>query len=239
MHIALERQELCQRKCGPWCYDALHGRVVGQIQEHGRIAQRATLIKAPAKELGVIVTHTECHKNDGKLFIRVGNMRLTRDLGRQLVVRQTTAGKDRQLLAAHQRVHAVDGRNARHNHILRIDAPRGVDGCPIDVAQSVRDGRLDAVDRLAQAIKNTSKHLHRHGHAQRRAGESQSWARDTQASGATKDLDDGPALTRLQNTPTPHLATGQQYLDGLIIADIAHALDDYDRSGYLAQALVQ
>ena len=73
-------------------------------------------------------------------FARVSHYHLARqrcladDLCRELVVRQAAAGEDRQLLPAHEGVHAVDRRHAGLNAITRVGAPYRVDGLAVDVA---------------------------------------------------------------------------------------------------------
>ena len=60
--------------------------------------------------------------------------RLPDDLGGNAVVRQAVSGKDRQLLASHQCIHPVDGRQARLDKFARIAPGIGVDRQPIDIA---------------------------------------------------------------------------------------------------------
>ena len=45
--------------------------------------------------------------------------RILRDLARQLIVRHAAGGEQRQLLAAHQAVHQVDGRDAGLDEVAR------------------------------------------------------------------------------------------------------------------------
>ena len=45
-----------------------------------------------------------------------------------LVVRQTSGGEDGDLLATGDRVHHIDGRDTRLDHLLRVDTRPRVDG---------------------------------------------------------------------------------------------------------------
>ena len=51
---------------------------------------------------------------------RVASYCLPRNLRRQLVVRQSVAGKDRQLLTSHKRVHQIDGGDAGLDEVARV-----------------------------------------------------------------------------------------------------------------------
>jgi hypothetical protein len=87
---------------------------------------------------------------------------LAHDLRRQLVVRHTGAGEERQFLAAQQGIHAVDGRDAGLDVIARINARGRVDRLPVDIGITVGQWLRAAVQRFAQTVEDTSEHFFGH-----------------------------------------------------------------------------
>ena len=76
--------------------------------------QHAAFLKGTAEVVGHVVVHAHGGKNNGEIGARSssGDFRLPDDLGGQLVVPHAGAGENRQLLAADQGHHAVDGGDA-------------------------------------------------------------------------------------------------------------------------------
>jgi len=229
VHIPVEGQELGQRQGHARGHDALHGRVIGEVQEHRRVRERAGFRKGGAEELGVVVLDAHGTKDDGKALVARGDARLAGDLGGQFVVRQPSAGEHRQFLPADEGVHAVDGGDARHDEVARIGAPGGVDRRAVHVPAILGDGRGDAIHRLAEAVQHPPEHRRRHRSPQGLPGKPHPGARHLQPAGAAPHLHYGGSGAGLEHAAPPDLAIGQQHLGGLIVAHPAGPLDDDDR----------
>ena len=101
--------------------ETLHHRIVGQIQEHGHVVGHAALLKGMPEEVRHVMLDAHGGKNDGKLLIRVlAQRRLFYNLGGQLIMWQTVAGENRQLLSADQRCQSVDGGDSGVNIVSRV-----------------------------------------------------------------------------------------------------------------------
>jgi len=111
--------------------------VVGQVEEETDVLHGAVLDKVLLEEARRL--HVDAHggEDDGEVVrVRVVHVLagqldqagLAADLRRDLVVRQAGGRKDRDLLATRDAVHGVDGRDARLDHLLGVDARARVDG---------------------------------------------------------------------------------------------------------------
>ena len=81
----------------------------------------AAFLKGPAEKLCHIVLHAHGSKDNCKLLVRVISQRcLLHDLRRQLIMRKSVSGKDRQLLSPDQGHQTVNGRNSGTDIISRI-----------------------------------------------------------------------------------------------------------------------
>ena len=83
----------------------------------------------------------------------------TRDLRRHLAVWQSRAAEDRQFLAAHERVEAVDGRDAGLDKLRRVIPCAGIYRLAVDVATGLGDQSRSVVRRFAQPGKDPSEHI--------------------------------------------------------------------------------
>ena len=109
MLAAVKGQVLGEGQGDPRRQEAFHARRVRQGKEHDCPGQGTRFPEISDKEFRNIMLDPHRGKNDGKLDLLVQEPRLPDDLGGHPVVRQTVAGKHRELLAAHERVHPVDG----------------------------------------------------------------------------------------------------------------------------------
>ena len=132
----LEREVLGRRQRVARRQQALHARFVGEVQEHGRVTERAARFHREPELVGRVVRHADAGKDDGEAFLALGaaQARPLRDLRGQPVVRQAARREERQLLSAHQAVHHVDGRDAGLDEIARQRAPGRIDREAFDAA---------------------------------------------------------------------------------------------------------
>ena len=112
----------------------LNGRVVGQIDEQYGPVYGAAPAEIIDKELRFFKRDAHGGKDHRKFFVTAGHLSLTGDLSSKLIVRQAVSGENRQLLTAHQRIQAVDDRDAGLNKFRRIIPGIGIDRQAIDVA---------------------------------------------------------------------------------------------------------
>ncbi len=108
----------------------LDGRVVGPVQEH-HASGPAPRPRAKRVEEGVVLAvggadGREDHREG--LALAGAHAGLADDLRGELEAGRPAHGEDRQLLPAHQRVHPVDGRDARLDEVRRLGAPGDVHG---------------------------------------------------------------------------------------------------------------
>ena len=112
---------------------------------------------------------THRREDNGKRFVRAAHLRLSRNLGCQIRMRQTGRRENRQFLTAHQRVQTVDGRNTGLDEFLRVVAGRRVHRQTIDIAAFLRQDLRTAVDWIAQTVKDASQHILRYAKFHRSA----------------------------------------------------------------------
>ena len=104
MHIALERQILCNRKRNLRRDQTFHHRIVGQVKEHAHMIRNAALVKCLAEELCNVMLNTHRAEHNREVLVRpVAQGRLLNDLRRQLVVGKSVSREDRKLLPADHR----------------------------------------------------------------------------------------------------------------------------------------
>ena len=82
-------------------------------------ASTPRLLEVAHEELRDVVLDAHAGEDDGELDVLAQELGLADDLRGDLVVRQAVAAEDRQLLPAHQRVHAVDGGDAGLDEVAR------------------------------------------------------------------------------------------------------------------------
>ena len=66
------------------------------------------------------------------------------------------AGKDRQLLTAHQRCKRIDGGNAGLNVVFRIFTRNGIDGSAVDIAHGLGIDLAEPVDGTAESVEHAT-----------------------------------------------------------------------------------
>ena len=146
-----------QRHAG--CCDTLNGRVVCKVYKHDRAVDGARLAEAFDEEVRFLKRDTHSRKHNDERVVRAAHLSLTCDLCGKLGMGQTGSGEDRQLLAAHQRVQTVDGRNTGLDEFLRVVAGRRVHRQTVDVVAAVGQNLRTVVNGAAEAVENTTQHV--------------------------------------------------------------------------------
>ena len=94
----------------------------------------SAFLKGTAEKFCHIIFNAHCCENNGKFLIGILSQRgLLYDLCGQLIVRQTIAGKDGQLLATDQGGQSVDGGNTGVNIVTGIFTGYRVQRQSVDV----------------------------------------------------------------------------------------------------------
>ncbi len=136
--------------------DALDRRRIRERQEHDDAGKDARFFEGVDEEPRDVVLDAHAGEHHDELFVGGEYLRLADDLGGEPVVRQAVPRKYRQLLAADQGVHAVDGRNARLDEVARILAGIGVDRIAVHVDELRRIHFGIAVDGLAESVEHAA-----------------------------------------------------------------------------------
>ena len=103
----IEGEVLGDRQGDPRRRDALDERVLDSVHEEDDVADRGALLEDVADIGGVRVGDADRGEDDGEGLV-LRDARLRRHLSRELEVRQSADGEDRQLLATDERGKAVD-----------------------------------------------------------------------------------------------------------------------------------
>ena len=159
LHIHFKGKEFSGRQGDARRDEALDGGVVGQIEEHHRAGQRPRGLELVDEERRLALGDAHGREHDGELLLAAQDLGLPGDLRGNLVVRQSRAAKDGKFLSPHQRVQAVDRRDAGLNELLRTLPGDGIDGRSDDRQPLFGDERRQSVDRLAQAAEPAADHL--------------------------------------------------------------------------------
>ncbi len=155
MKVSLEGQKLRQCQGDARCHQAFHRCIVGQVEKECRSGEQAGRGETLLEKCRCIVRNTESSEDDCERLTLTRNAGLQGDLGSELVVGQARAGEDGQLLAPHQRVHAVDGRNARLDKILRVGPYRRIQRSTVNVHSRLGQRRRQAVFGTPQTVEDT------------------------------------------------------------------------------------
>ena len=159
MLAAVEREVLGQRQRHARRQQSFHAGRIGERKKHHRAGQRAGVLEIADEKFRDVVLDAHRGEHDGKAGVRLQQPRLPDDLRGNAVVRQAVAGKNRQLLAAHQRVHAVNRGNARLDEFARIAPRKRIDRQTVHIAAIGGKCGCAAISRPAQAVKNAAQHL--------------------------------------------------------------------------------
>ena len=143
---------------------------------------------------------------------------------------QTGSGEDRQLLAAHQRVQTVDGRNTGLDEFLRVVAGCRVHRQTVDVVAAVGQNLRAVVNGAAEAVENTPQHVFAYAQFHRSAEEAHAAVRKVDAGGAFKKLHQRVALVNFQHLAAALFTVCKFNFRQLVIRYVFNALYEHQRT---------
>mmetsp|Transcript_30746 Transcript_30746/g.82329 ORF Transcript_30746/g.82329 Transcript_30746/m.82329 type:complete len:468 (-) Transcript_30746:264-1667(-) len=214
-HVLLARvREVLGRGEGkPGRHDALDGGVVRQVHEQHDVLHGAVLLEVALEEGGGLPVHAHGPEHDAEVLLGVVAHVLALDQGglpahlcRDLVVRQTRRGEQRQLLPAHHRIHGVDRADAGLDHFLGVHARLGVERRAIDVQEVLRQHCWAFVDGLPGAVECAAQEIIRDRHLEGVARELDVAVLVVDIAGALEDLHNCLLLVHLEDLALPHRA---------------------------------
>ncbi|KAI0564002.1 hypothetical protein FGB62_31g125 [Gracilaria domingensis] len=225
VHAALVREVLGGGEGEARRDDTFDGGVVGQVEEERDLAHGAVLLKVLPEEARGLHVDSHGGEHDGKVGVLavavlgvLDEPGLATDLGGDLVVRQAGGAEERDLLAARNGVHDIDGGDSGLNHLLGVGSGLRVDGGAGNVQVGLRDDGRAVVDGLARSVEDAAEHVPGHGRLHDFAGELDVGVAVVDAGGALEDLDDGPFAVDLQHLAAALGAVAQGEGDDLGVA---------------------
>ena len=144
-------------------------------------------------------------------------------------MRQSRAGEQRQLLAAHQAVHQIDGRHPGLDEIARQGAHRRVDRESIDAHPANRRHRRACVGRLTDAVEGSAQHAGADAEQQRLVPDADARVAHSQTHGGFEHLDDEGTLIDCSDASDPLAAIVVEHIDARVEADLDLALEKQQR----------
>ncbi len=180
----------------------LNNGIVGHIQEHYNPLYGSRFLKAAAEIIRNVVLNPHGGKNNREVLpFRVRYFRLTHYLNRQLVMRKTGTGKNRQLLPSDKRHQTIYGAYTRVNVISRIRAGYGIQGLTVNIGVLFWKNRTQSVNWFSHSIKHSSQHLFRQRHFQRFSAEYRLCVSERKSSSALKHLQYDLIAVHLNHAP--------------------------------------
>ena len=230
MHALVKRQILGCRQRQTRGGNSLYRCIIGQVDEHNRAVNGAGLPEALLEEVCLLEGDAHGGKNHREGLIGSPHLGLPCNLGSQLVVRQSGAGENRQLLSADQCIQAVNGRNAGLNKLLRIGPGRRVHGQSVDVHALLRQQLRSPVNGAAHTVKHTAQHIRGYAQLHGVPKETHLAGLQVNARGGIIELHQSIAAVDLQHLAAPLLSAGKGDLGHLIVGHVFHALHQHQRT---------
>ncbi len=143
---------------------------------------------------------------------------------------QAAAGEQRQLLAAHEAVHQVDGRDARLDEIARQGAPGRIDGHAVDAQAAHRRYRRLAVDRAAHAVEDATQHVRPDVEADRLGLHGNHGIAHSEPGCGFEHFDDHAVLVERCHAAQALDAVAADDLHGFVEADVDGPLEEQQRA---------
>src|SRR4030043_43738 len=153
VHIFIECQMFCKGQCGPWCDQPLNRRVISKRQKEGDVFEGSAFLKGAGEEPRYVMLYSHRSENNGELGIRSPYFCLPCDLCSKFIVGQAVAGKNREFLAADERIHSINNRNTGLYEIPGVLSSGRIDRHSIDVQLEVASLRRPSVDGMSQAVE--------------------------------------------------------------------------------------
>ena len=159
VHIFFKRQVLCCRQRHTGRGDTFYRRVIRQVDKQYGTVNGSCFLKGFYEEVGLFKCNTHCREYNGEVLVFAKYLCLSCDLRRQLIVRQTGTGEDRQLLSTYQCVQSVDGGHAGLDKLGRVYTGRRVHRQAVDISSLFRKDLRSVVNGASQSVKDTAQHI--------------------------------------------------------------------------------
>jgi len=230
VHVQVEGEVLGAGQGEPRRRDALDGRLVGQVEEQDGPLERPGVAEVLDEEIRLFEGDAHGAEDDREFSLPGQDLGLPGDLGGDPRMGQAARGEDRKLLAADERVHAVDRRNARLDELGGIIPGVGIDRASVDVEPFAGDDLRPLVLGPARSVEDPADDLLGHPELLGAAQEPDPGARDIQADRPFEDLDDGLLSGDVEDRAAADEAARGFDLDELAVLDVRDLLDDEQRS---------
>src|SRR2546426_8398843 len=229
VHTDFVREVLGRRQRHPRRDEPFDRGVVCEVEEQDRPLEGARALEVVHEDAGVLVGDAHRREDDAERVLAPEDLRLSRDLQGDLVVRQARAGEQRELLTADQGVQPVDRRDAGLDELRGMIAGVRVDRGPLDLHALLRQDRRPSVRRLARSGQDAAEHLPRHAEFDCLPQELDA-RRAVYSGGALKDLNDDDVRRRVEDLSPVAPAVRELDLDQLVVAHRLRLLDEDQRS---------
>ena len=219
--------------------NTFHGGVIGQVAEQHGTVNGAGALELADKELRLLKGDADGGEHHGEVGAFVSqHLGLPGDLRRQIGVRQAGAGENRQLLAANQRVQAVNGGNTGLDELVGIVTGSGVHGQAVDVPVLFRQDLRAAVNGLAHAVEHPAQHIAGHAQLQGVSQKTNLGVRQIDPGGRLEELDYGGVAVDLQHLAPADGAVVQLDLHQFVIGDVFHHANHHQRAADLLNGFI-
>ena len=238
MHSKVKGQVLSGRQCHTRGGNALDRWIIGQVGKQHRAVDGAGTAELINKEFRFLKGDTDGGENYSKVALAIQYPRLTGNLSRQLGVRQTGAGEDRQLLPSYQGVQAINGRDAGLDKLIGVVAGGWVHCQTIDIPVFIRQNSRTIIDGLAHSVKYTAQHIAGNRQLQRVTQKPDLGLRQVDAGGSLKQLHHGGIAVDLQHLAAAGGTVCQFDLRQFIIGHALHMVHYHQRTGDLPDRFI-
>jgi len=155
-------------------------RIICQVQKQRDTLHGTILLEITSKESRSLQVDTHGTKDDAEVLCMtimyglvglVDKTSLSTNLSGDFIVRQTGGREDGNLLTTGDRVHCVNGRDTRRNHLFGVDARIRVDGGTVDVEVIFGEHLWALVNGATRTVKDSTQHVFGHAELETVAGE--------------------------------------------------------------------
>ena len=144
---------------------------------------------------------------------------------------QAGGREDGELLAAHEGVEPVDGRNAGLNELLRVVAGGGVHGQAVDIHALFGQDLGAAVDDAAEPVEDAGEHILADAELHGAAEEADLAFGEVDAGGGLEELDESIGAVDLEHLAAALFAVCEGDFAELVINDAFDAAHQHQRAG--------
>ncbi|KAH3668808.1 hypothetical protein OGAPHI_002563 [Ogataea philodendri] len=209
-----------------WSDDSFNGWVVGQIQEQRGSVQRSVFLEILLEETRGLQIDTHSSENNTEVLLVTvldifgwsDQTGLSTDLGSNLVVGKTRGRENRNLLTSGNRVHGVNGRNTRGNHLFWINTSKWVNWRTVNIQVVFSENPWSVINRSSRTIKNSTQHVLGYRNLQVLSCKLNSGLLDINSRSTFKNLHNGSFTLHFQNLTCSGSSVRQSKVDNLVIS---------------------